>query len=63
MHYFVNKERLPGRKAPCRKTIKKIVQKVRKTVSVGNDNKDHSGQYVTVRTHANVQTVWKYLYC
>ena len=40
----------PGRKTPYRKTITKIVEKFRNTGSVGNDNKGHSGRYVTVRT-------------
>ena len=51
----------PGRKTPCRKTLTKIAEKFRNTVSVGNDNKCHSGLYVTVRTHAYVQAVRKHL--
>ena len=45
----------PERKTPCRKTITKIVEKFRNTGIEGNDNKGHSGQYVTVRTRANVR--------
>ena len=41
--------------------ITKIVEKFRSTGSVGNDNKGHSGQYVTVRARANAQTVIKHL--
>ena len=52
---------VPGRKTPCRKTIKKIVEKFRNTGSVVNENKGHSGWYVAVRTRANVQTVRKHL--
>ena len=41
--------------------IAKIVEKFRNTESVGKDNKDHSGLYVTVRTLVNVQAVKKHL--
>ena len=37
------------------------VEKFRNIGSVGNDNKGHSGRYVTVRTSANVQAVRKHL--
>ena len=47
----------PGRKTPCRKTIKKIFGKFRNTESAGNDSK----RYVTVRILANVQAVRKHL--
>ena len=51
----------PARKAPCRKTITKIVKKFRNSGSVGNGNKGHSGQYVTARTGPNVQAERKHL--
>ena len=38
-----------------------IVEKFRNSASVGNDNKDHSGWQVTVRTPANVQAVREHL--
>ena len=41
--------------------ITKIVKKFRNTGSVGNNNKGHSGQYVTARTGANVQAEAKHL--
>ena len=39
----VFRREFPGRKTPCRKTIKQIVQKFRNTGSVVNENKGHSG--------------------
>ena len=56
----VFRREFPGRKTPCRKTIKQIVQKFRNTGSVVNENKGHSGWYVAVRTRANVQTLRKH---
>ena len=53
--------KFPGRKAPCRNTITKILKKFRNSESMRNDDKAHSGRYVTVRAHANVQVVRKHL--
>ena len=39
----VFRREFPGRKTPCRKTIKKIVEKFRNAGNVVNENKGHSG--------------------
>ena len=41
--------------------ITKIVEKFRNTGSVENDDRGHSGRYVTVKTRANLQAVKKHL--
>ena len=51
----------PGRKTLCKKMITKIVEKFRNTGSVENDDRGHSGRYVTVKTRANLQAVKKHL--
>ena len=47
----------PGKQCPCERTIKRLVDKLRNTDSLADNNKVHSGRPFSTRTPANIQAV------